>query len=307
MKVLLITIIFISLFSSCGWDKKLEKRIEKDIIEISNNNMKVAEEDIYKFHEVYVWDEKLMFMDREVMNRNNYVSIWVEIETKGFTWSLDLDGLEIYDNYWNNLWVADSSYVVDENDGIQIKDTLDGNKYVYIFWVPDNLEEINLKNSWWNNDYINELPLKIDKESKRGRFDGWESLVDKWDTWWIEKLSEEQQIWFVTHSLIWDIQNGGLFSFFYNSWADNIDQTVEALKYFEAYELINRIEQISILFWEEGVPDNVGDRNNAINSWWERNDDLIEEIDNKIVQDEAKGLQSKLEQYLISNRDKFLK
>lgn len=122
----------------------------------------------------------------------------------------------------------------------------------------------------------------------------WEKLIDKWVKRGYETLLPSERIWFNVRSLIDSVDNGGLISYYYNSGADYLEETVEDLYKLKAYEVINIINQVNELFQDDKPPIDIDRRNNIISSWDGKNDELLEELDRQFYQLEE-DLEAKLE------------
>ena len=94
----------------------------------------------------------------------------------------------------------------------------------------------------------------------------WRQLCDKWINDGYESLSEPEEVWLNTRSLIDSVNNGGLVSFFYNSNAELYDETVYALGEIGGFEVQELLESYGKQFGEE-VPYDIDERNEIINSW----------------------------------------
>jgi hypothetical protein len=108
----------------------------------------------------------------------------------------------------------------------------------------------------------------------------WYDLCDRWKNFGYARLSRTEKVWFNVRGLIDSIENGGLISYFYNSHADTLDDTLDALSELDATDVRNQVERMMALF-PHGVPANIAGRNNVINSWPDTDDmdDLVAEID----------------------------
>jgi hypothetical protein len=112
----------------------------------------------------------------------------------------------------------------------------------------------------------------------------WENLIDKYDYEGYDKLTSDERIWFNVRSLIDEVDNGGLISFYSNHGADYLEETIEDLKKLEAQEIINLIDQINSLFPNSMPSRDIDERNNIISSWDDDDNDLndlLESLDEK--------------------------
>jgi hypothetical protein len=126
----------------------------------------------------------------------------------------------------------------------------------------------------------------------------WKQLVDRALTYGLETLSCDEKVWFTVQSLIQDIHNGGLISFYYNSGADLLNDTFLALRALDAQKVIELMSRVNELF-PSGVPKDITTRNEIINSWPDDGtiDEILEPIENE-VQQEAELLESKLVSFI---------
>jgi hypothetical protein len=125
----------------------------------------------------------------------------------------------------------------------------------------------------------------------------WKSLIDKFDAEGYDKLTSDERIWFNVRSLIDEVDNGGLISFYYNYGADYLQETIEDLRKLESKEVVALIEKINKLFPNSMPPRDIDERNDIISSWDDEvNDlnDLLENVDNEFYAQEEE-LELKLE------------
>ena len=126
----------------------------------------------------------------------------------------------------------------------------------------------------------------------------WKQLVDRALTYGLGTLTCDEKVWFTVQSLIQDIQNGGLISFYYNSGADWLNDTFLALRALDAQKVIELMSRVNELF-PSGVPKDITARNEIMNSWPDDGtiDKILEPIENE-VQQEAELLESKLVSFI---------
>lgn len=112
----------------------------------------------------------------------------------------------------------------------------------------------------------------------------WYEVCDRRQKEGYESLSEPEQIWISTRALIDAVHDGGLVSYFYNSWADNYDETTYALGELEAFEVLDILESFAEFFGDE-VPFDGEERNAIINSWTQRSPEAVasEHVDSVLM------------------------
>jgi len=128
----------------------------------------------------------------------------------------------------------------------------------------------------------------------------WNRLVEKWLSNKIS-LNNDEKVWFYTQQLLASIDNGGLVSFYYNSGADNIEDTLTALSQLEAYNLIEQIEKFNGLFPGIEKNNDLDRRNEIINSWGELEVEIQNTIEEKIIL-MTDDIEDKLVQYIIKKQ-----
>ena len=97
-------------------------------------------------------------------------------------------------------------------------------------------------------------------------------------------LSDDERVWFNIRALIDSTNNGGLISFFYNSYADTLQDCLRALDKLGADAVRSQVERVCKLFGSQ-VPLTVSARNEVINSWPDTNPQLsalLNEVDAKL-------------------------
>lgn len=122
----------------------------------------------------------------------------------------------------------------------------------------------------------------------------WEKLVDKWSNTGYECLTPDERIWFNVRSLIDAVSNGGLISFYYNPGADYLDETIEDLHKLGEQQVVNLIKKINKLFPNSKPPRDIDKRNEIIDSWDDKNEELFETVDSHFYELEE-DLELKLE------------
>ncbi len=94
-------------------------------------------------------------------------------------------------------------------------------------------------------------------------------------------LTNDEKVWLNVRAIIDSTNNGGLISFFYNSYADTLPDSLEALNALGAGDVRLQVERVCTLFGDQ-VPSNVDARNAIINSWPDgdtKRDALLEKVD----------------------------
>jgi hypothetical protein len=122
----------------------------------------------------------------------------------------------------------------------------------------------------------------------------WEELVKKAEDNGYESLSESERIWYNTRVLIDSVSDGGIISFYYNTGADHLAETLEDLNKLKADKVIKLLLQVNKLFPGGNVPEDIDERNEIIDSWDdEKIDSKLEKLDDKFY-----GLEEDLEKKL---------
>src|SRR4030095_965914 len=112
----------------------------------------------------------------------------------------------------------------------------------------------------------------------------WQALCDRLARRGYSSLSDNEKIWVNVRALIDSTNNGGFISYFYNSYADTLQDCLRALDALEAHEIRAQVERVCSLFGTR-VPPDIDERNEIINSWpdegtdAETRDTLLEEVD----------------------------
>lgn len=129
----------------------------------------------------------------------------------------------------------------------------------------------------------------------------WQEVRGKCSEEGYESLSEPEQVWCGTRAIIDAVNDGGLVSYFYNSWADEYDETTYALGELEAFEVLDILESFASLFGDE-VPPDINTRNDIINSWAADSPEskACENVDSAL-NPLLEALEAKLNTYLIEN------
>jgi hypothetical protein len=128
----------------------------------------------------------------------------------------------------------------------------------------------------------------------------WHQVCDKWSDDGYDSLSDAEQVWVCTRGFIDSVNDGGLVSFFFNSAADNYDDTVFALGELEASEVLEILEAFGAFFGDE-VPDDINERNAIIDSWVPNGPEATasQNVD-KALMPLLDALEKRLNEYLVS-------
>lgn len=126
----------------------------------------------------------------------------------------------------------------------------------------------------------------------------WERLVEKVEKVGHEALTESERIWYTTRVLTDSVGDGGIISFYYNTGADDLEETMEDLKKIKADKIIKLLEKVNDLFPNGQVSKDIDERNDIINSWEdEKTENLLESLDEKFFELEE-YLEKKVEPYI---------
>lgn len=114
----------------------------------------------------------------------------------------------------------------------------------------------------------------------------WKSLVDKEANEGYQSLTADERILFNIESLIIAADDGGIISFYYNSGAEHMEETIEDLRSIKATNIIKMLKRINALFPNGRPSTNIDERNLVISSWYNGKKDakyenLLEKMDDK--------------------------
>jgi hypothetical protein len=126
----------------------------------------------------------------------------------------------------------------------------------------------------------------------------WFQLCDKHDEKGYESLSADERIWFNVRGLIDAIENGGLISFYYNHGTDDLDDTMEDLQKIDAIEVINMLEEVNELFPNGKPSKDIDERNEVIDSWDGKYEELLESLDERFYDQLQETLELKLDKVI---------
>ena len=108
----------------------------------------------------------------------------------------------------------------------------------------------------------------------------WQTICEKQAAQGHNALLEWEKIWLNVGSLLLSIDNGGLVSYFYNSYADRLSECLDALAKIGAMDLRTQLLNFCRLF-PGHVPRTMEGRNDVINSWGDEVNVTIQEIDDE--------------------------
>jgi Domain of unknown function (DUF4375) len=152
--------------------------------------------------------------------------------------------------------------------------------------------------------------MKPETQKRLGDFqDGWKGIVtkvyraiDNIDNFkpTFDALLPAERVWFTVQSLIQFVDNGGLISFYYNSGADHVTETISDLNSIGATETAALLNQMNKLFPNSMPAKDVNNRSDVIVSWGGRHDKLLDELDRKFFSQEE-FLENKLVEHIVAN------
>ena len=130
--------------------------------------------------------------------------------------------------------------------------------------------------------------------------DDWVKLVDKGFADY-NSLTSDERIWYNIQALIGSVCNGGLVSFYYNSYAEYVNETIEDLYRIGFSDIADLLIQVNN-FFPNGRPSKDGaERNKMIESWEEgKYDSLLDGLD-IIFFKRSDELEEKLVQFIEAN------
>ena len=111
----------------------------------------------------------------------------------------------------------------------------------------------------------------------------WCKIVDKAINDY-DSLSRNERVWFNSRSVIDATNNGGLISYYYNSGADNIYDTIEDIELLGSERIVEIIKEFNkIIFLELKVPANIHERNTSINNLTDNAGDTLQDLESEIL------------------------
>jgi hypothetical protein len=128
----------------------------------------------------------------------------------------------------------------------------------------------------------------------------WNALCDKrYGQGGYSALTNDEKVWLNVRAIIDSTNNGGLISFFYNSYADTLTDSLEALNVLGAGDVRLQVERVCVLFGDH-VPSDGDARNAIINSWPDgdkKRSALLNKIDDYLY-DRFPDLEKRLEAFV---------
>jgi hypothetical protein len=113
-------------------------------------------------------------------------------------------------------------------------------------------------------------------------------------------LTPPERVWFNVQSLIGQVGNGGLVSYYYNSYADHVFETIDDLLTLGKKDIAHLLEEMNALFPGCDIAKDFDGRNEIISSWNERHDQLLKELDDEFFQKDDE-LEKVLVEYILRN------
>lgn len=127
--------------------------------------------------------------------------------------------------------------------------------------------------------------------------DKWTKIVDKGQDDF-DLLTPDERIWFNVETLIGQADNGGLISFYYNSYAERVNETIADLEKLGAADIADFLKQINALFPNGQPSSDIDERNDVISSWPDgKYTPLFDSLDDKFYE-KRKELEQKLIQHI---------
>lgn len=127
----------------------------------------------------------------------------------------------------------------------------------------------------------------------------WVKIVDK-GLQDYSSLTPPERVWFNVQGLIGQVGKGGLVSFYYNSYADYVCETIEDLLILGQKSIAHLLEQMNALFPGCDIAKDFSGRNEIIASWDERIEQLLDDYDDEYFQRDEE-LEKVLIEYIIKN------
>lgn len=118
-------------------------------------------------------------------------------------------------------------------------------------------------------------------------------------------LTRPERVWFNVESLIGAVTNGGIVSFYYNSGANHVYETIDDLKLLGHDDIALMLEKVNKLFPDCDIPNEFDKRNEIIENW-DDNDNKIDKMLDDLDQEfygKYKFLEDSLRNYMINHYD----
>lgn len=127
--------------------------------------------------------------------------------------------------------------------------------------------------------------------------DKWVKIVDK-GLGDFDSLTSDERVWFNIETLIAQVDNGGLISFYYNSYAERVMETIDDLKKLGFADIADLLIQINKLFPGGQPSADIDERNDVISNWPDgKYDSLLDSLE-KTFYSREKELEQKLIQHI---------
>jgi len=125
----------------------------------------------------------------------------------------------------------------------------------------------------------------------------WANLVDKAVKNY-NSLTKNERIWFNLRVIIDSVNDGGLISYYYNSGAEKVYETIEDLQILGLEKLATIIKKYNeILFHDTKVPKDINERNEFVSKLDEKTDSLLQDLESDF-QDQLETLEKRLETFI---------
>jgi predicted NBD/HSP70 family sugar kinase len=127
----------------------------------------------------------------------------------------------------------------------------------------------------------------------------WKELIKKLDEKGYKSLSPDERIWLNVRGVIDAIGNGGVASYYVDSWADNLGDTLVDLQTIDASEVINLLEQVNMLFPNGKPSTDIDERNNileVLGGQMDNLDDFFERLSKRFFEELEEPLEIKLDE-----------
>lgn len=125
----------------------------------------------------------------------------------------------------------------------------------------------------------------------------WANLVDKAMKNY-NSLTKNERIWFNLRVLIDSFNDGGLISYYYNSGAENVYETIEDLQILGLEKLVTIIKKYNeTLFHDTKVPKDINERNEFVSKLDKKTDSLLQDLESDF-QDQLETLEKRLETFI---------
>jgi hypothetical protein len=127
----------------------------------------------------------------------------------------------------------------------------------------------------------------------------WETVCDRLAALGFEKLEDSERLWISVRGLIDSVENGGISSYFYNSFADYLTECKRGLEILGISEVKVQLERACSLF-PDGVPSTGEARNQVMGAWGEDVETTLDDIDLQL-ENLFPELELKLDAYILNS------